>query len=321
MSEVNYEKMIEICKKFVYSNPLDFYQLFDIDRNMNLMEINKDIKNKKIRAMFHPDHVESVDIPPEYSDIYKVIVNSIPDLVNAFSTKENRKKYDQDLEIAKKKQERNSDDSETIIISRDDIKTFDQVLIKNSIKYDWEHVINAIATLMNNNDPTGFTREENGRNFIRELGVAKVRDIVFPSSYKDLNNNVQLDSRQIAMNYISDLFQKNDYLKNQANTVKKAIAATVTRYDVVQAKEAIKKYANEYNPCGITSNMNARGELRAYVNPKDVAFIIKAINNQDRFLSPSNYYFNTERQSTDYNIDLFIKNSEERYKEPEEKKY
>ena len=195
MSNTNYENMIEICKKFVDTNTIDFYYLFNIDRNMNLMEINKDIKNKKIRSMFNLEHITSGTIPEEYKEEYIKITNSIPYLTEVFSTRKGRKKYDELL--AKSKE-----------ITEIDISNLENAIIENATKYNLEHTINALTELITSNNLKGFTRDNKARDNIQELGEEKIKNIVITPYIQNLKNNDKLDIKQIVINYINDMFKK-----------------------------------------------------------------------------------------------------------------
>lgn len=231
MSEVNLERMIEICKRFVDSNPIDFYQLFEIDKNMNLMEINKDIKNKRIRALFHLDQIGVV--PEEYKGVFQKISNSIPDLVNAFSTRENRSKYDSNLTSSKTLDEEL--EKKSIIITAKDKNNLEYSVIQTAIKYGWKHIVDAIVEFINNNSASRFTRTGDARDIITQLGADKVREIVMSSSYNDIDNNVNLTIQQVVANYISEMFQTNQFLRQQADAITAAIVNTMDKYNPSQA--------------------------------------------------------------------------------------
>jgi hypothetical protein len=197
MSEVNFERMIEICNRFVDSNPIDFYQLFEIDKDMNLMEINKDIKNKRIRVLFHPDQIGV--IPDEYKATFEKICNSIPDLVNAFSTRENRDKYDSSL--AKKTE---MEDETTLedgpIITEEEIA---YILCDNDLVVQ-NFTPNSLKLLSFNS--SAINNDLEITDYIKEFNDELMHEM---NEYSDAKDNNYKTLKRIKLNLLKKLFEKN----------------------------------------------------------------------------------------------------------------
>ena len=303
MSEVNFERMLEICNKFVDGNPIDFYQLFELDKEMNLMELKKDIKNKRIRVMFHPDQLGIV--PDEYKATFQKICDSIPELDNVFYSKENRSKYDQELEAAKEKADETiQEEPETVEITSEDKSKLEQAIIQTANKYGWEHMVKSLVEVILNNNAVRFTRDGNARDMINELGQEKIRDIVLSASYNDIDANADLSAEQIAANYITEIFRTNQVLRTSADALTEALDQTATKYSWSHAYVAMKNYVELDDPNWITGKENARKNLVTYVNPRDVRAMLMFINNGFRFNSPVNLYTNTKNQDIQYQLGI-----------------
>ena len=307
MSEVNFERMLEICNRFVDTNPIDFYQLFQIDRNMNLMEINKDIKNKRIRVMFHPDQIGV--IPDEYKATFEKICNSIPDLVNVFSTRENRDKYDASLVKA------NSMESDETIMDKPEVKAEDRQNFENAIivtasKYGWKHIVNALSKVINKGQFNGFTRDNSARDIVEQIGPDVIKEIVLESSYTDVDDYFRMNMEQVIANYISDLFKNNQIMARRVDALKNAIDQTMYKYNHNQVYSAMTKYAQTGNADSVTSTNNARRDLTYFVKPDDVQEMLIFINNQDRREDTPSYYINAKDQNLNYQLGLYMMNLE-----------
>ena len=308
MSEANFERMIEICERFVDTNPIDFYQLFELDKSKNIMEITKDIKNKRIRVMFHPDQLGIV--PDEYKATFEKICASIPDLANAFSSKENRSKYDSSLENITKTEEQAKNDDNITELEKTNLQN---AIVKTASKHGIRQMVRAIVEAMKNNFK-GFTSEGYSRSIVENLGSDKIREIVFESSYPDMTKqNYEMSMEQAAANYMSDLINKIDFFSIQAQTVNYAINQTLNRRGEGQVYYAMNKFYKKNDDDTSTvesiSSKDARKYMEMYVNPRDVKEILLLLNNQSRFEDASNYYSNTRPQNLDYQINLFMSNS------------
>ena len=295
MSKTNIEQALEICNRFSDTNPINFYELFEINKNMSLAEINRDIKNKRIRIIFHPDQVAF--IPDEYKKTFQKISDSITDLIDVFSSEKNKEKYDSKLSksTARKNETKTAQE----------IRDFENAIIITAQKHGWKHMIEAISKAIHN-DFYGFTRNGNARNIVKSLGANKIKSIILDSSIFELDNEYRINEEQMIANYLSDMFFNNQILEKQALALQYAIEQTFNKYGNLQVYKAINKYATIGDPYGITGDGNARNELRYHVRPQDVHDILIFINNRNRFVDPANYYINSKDQSLEYQVGLYL---------------
>ena len=97
-------------------------------------------------------------------------------------------------------------------------------------------------------------------------------------------------------------------LKAQLDIFTCACDVTMHNHDSDQLMGAITMYATEGDANYFTGAQGARDNVKKYIKPEDVEFMLRASVNYDRFLGTVNMHSNCKSQSLEYVTALFIRN-------------
>lgn len=290
---MNNERLIiikEICDKYKHNN--DYYSLFDLNPDMPISTIQALIKQKRLNVLFHPDQIGF--IPEEYKQIFKIISDMIPDVLDVFSSYQSKEKYDKKLEEKKQKEENPE-------------LELQQAIINNAKKYGWESTFCALKDYMQSGYLLGFTRSYRVRETIKKIGYAKLTEIISSSSYGDLTTFKTIDNNQIIMNYITEIFEKNSGLKRKMNCLIDACNETYRKYDKYQVEYAITEFATVGNPNAFTSTNNARSKIKENIKQEEIEFMLLIELNKKRLENKNYAYSYTKKLNLEKLTSYFVK--------------
>ena len=285
MNKDRLNQVIDILSKYDNNDFVNYYELFDLDRNMNIDELNSEIRKKRLQVLFHPDQISF--IPEEYHSKYLIIIDVIKDVIDTFSSVRKREIYDNLLINAIRKKQFRNRSSENNQYQEDKTEDLDEVnlasaVIANSKKYGFEMTMNALIHLVTNNETRGFTRDGGVRDIIKNIDRNKLINIINSSSIEDSSVTIE----QIIMNYLTDLLYKVPEFKQQIGLIEQACAATYLKYDMNgyhnQTLNALNNYCDDGLVHGFTNVNNVRNYLDQNADKKNAEFYIKCALNNER---------------------------------------
>ena len=318
MPQERLKEVLEILSRY---NPnqsvVDYYQLFNFNKNMTVDEIKAQIKAKRLQVLFHPDQINFV--PNEYHTKYLQMIETVKDVVNTFDNFQNKEAYDIKLKESEMHQENNRNQENYYQNSNsyyyqkynnnqnnswedktedlEEVK-FQEAIIINSEKYGFEYTRNSILKIINSNSVSGFTRDNNARGMVASISKDKIMSFLIKSSQYDDPRNITTND-QIVMNYLTDFIYNTSTLKQQADYLEQASNATIMKYDLNghygQTNRALENFYNNGDAIGFTNTNNARINLKNNVNYKDTKFFMQCYLNRKRHEDYKYAYQNTEK--------------------------
>ena len=300
MNKERLEQVLEILKKYENNSFTNYYELFDLDRNMNINELNSEIKKKRLQVLFHPDQINF--IPNNYHDLYNEMIDIVKETINTFSNESAKENYDKNLNEQSFK-----DNYAYANTAADEDKTEDltevilaEAVFTNSQKYGFENTMNSLINLVRNNYYNGFTRENGTRDNIKNLERNKLLSVIYGSSLEENELNME----QIIMNYMTDLIYKTPEYRKQVESLDMAAVTTFRKYDMNgnygHTKVAVDNYCITGKDSYFTNDNNVRQNLRNNVDYRNAEFFIKCSLNNKRMHSPDFSYTSIFMRDADY---------------------
>ncbi len=256
----------------------NYYQIFDLDRNMGIEQIVKYVKEKQLKKLLHPDWISYLD--QEDQEDFKKLSSIVDSMLNDFRDENSRKRYDDRLNIML--QEKNNhlfkEGSDKTFhndnVSLSEMEDFNLAVKKNILKYGFQWTENALKKVYHD-DMNGFTREDGIRNFIRDLGKDKIDHIL--GQYCLGGSGVEIDYSNKIFNYLVNLLTNDVELRKKLDSYIAACCATIFKYQgsnhpVLAIKEFI--FDGDYN--GFTRDFDARSNLKGCVLKWDGRFLTLA---------------------------------------------
>lgn len=305
MNKERLEQVIEILNKYDKNEFINYYELFNLDKNMNIDDLNSEIRKKRLQVLFHPDQISF--IPETYHSKYYEMIDIVKESINTFSNRNAKEKYDRNLDefISKKDfadEEKTEDLTEVILAD---------AVIENSKKYGFESTMLALSDLIRSNHINGFTRQNGTREAIKGLDREKLLNVINSSSLEDTNLNIE----QIVINYLTDLLYKIPEYKKQIGLIEQACLTTYYKYDLNnnqnQTKTALDNYCINGNVKYFTNDNKVREYLERLGDRENADFYVKCSLNHQRKEYPEFSYTSIYMKGADYRkayIDMIHKN-------------
>lgn len=289
MNKEKLEQVLEILKKYENNSFTNYYELFDLDKNMNIDELNSEIRKKRLQVLFHPDQINF--IPTQYHSLYNEVIDVVKDTINTFSNEKAKDDYDKKLDKHIYNEDITEDLTEVILAD---------AIFFNSQKYGFENTMASLTGLVRNNNYNGFTRDNGVRSNIKNLDRNKLLSVIYNSSLEEENLNIE----QIIMNYMTDLIYKTPEYRKKVEALDIATSVTFRKYDMNgyrgHTNTAVNSYCISGKDSHFTNDNNARVNLRKNVNYKDADFFIKCSLNNKRIDSPEFSYISIYMRGADY---------------------
>lgn len=290
-------------QKHDHPDYIDYYEMFDMDSSMSLDEIKKNLKDKKIRKLFHLDQAAYLD--KEIVDVYMESIDEVTEMNSVFANERLKKQYDEKLNSRKQSKEKPQEEK----IQDEDLNWQETIILDNAIrntidKYGFYQGYMALQHALKN-DFSLITNDNNFRTALSDIGTEKVREIVF-SKRVDI---METDSNNIAMDYFSRIIEEKQY-NFKRDCFSNMCMETAIKYDVKQGinqlGSAIDRFINENNPYGFTNNNGARDTfIRNEIKPKDAWILMCSSMHRKGYDKPECLFSNYSKISLTRQIDMF----------------
>lgn len=329
MNKERLEEVLKILSRYKENQEVvDYYNLFDFNKNATLDEIKSQIKSMRLQVLFHPDQINY--IPEQHRNEYLKMIELSTDAINAFDNERSKEMYDNKLKSVQKFNNNNSsyhNTSENYTYNNDKTEDLEEVylmdaIIINSQKYGFDYTKEALREVIEKNYFGSFTRTNNAREIVTQLGNTKILEIITRPSLNETLFNLD----QILMNYFSAIMYKNPVLKKQVDCIEQACVKTIYKYDMLgnfgQTSNALLNYIQSGNARGFTNTDNARSNLINNVKFEDTLFITRCLLNSKRHENEYFSYDNIKNMNASeitniYANDLYCKIKSKQYNNTE----
>lgn len=249
-----------IKQKEVHEDYIDYYEMFNLDKNITAEEFEKKVKEEKLKAIFHEDQEQYVE------DIYKPTFNECSrefnNMLDIFTTEYKRIEYDKMLK--EKKNTRKTD-----VYEIDEKQVLEDAITITIQKHGFYNGYLALQYALRG-DFSHVSRDNGNRLVLEHIGKERLREIVT----EERENIIERNGDNIVSEYLYKLINKSP-LKEQADTFYDVCKETIKEKQInpntSTLEEAIESY-EEYNYPSLFSNRN---------NARDKFLQTSGITNKD----------------------------------------
>ena len=173
MSEKTKKEIYEYLRKYVHqqqehSDYIDYYELYDINPNLKVDAIRKEMKQKE--KYLHPDQIAFVD--EEFKNTFRECSNLFIKAKGVFSSAREKENYDYKLK-QKKDKTNNVEKFDGI-----DSKKLESAIETTIYKYGFYQGYMALQNAARN-EFSYITSENGARKKAQELGGNKIKEIIY----------------------------------------------------------------------------------------------------------------------------------------------
>lgn len=295
------------------SGILDYYKIFELSDQLSVELLNKEIKKKRLQILFHPDF--GIQFPDEYKEDFKILVNCFNDMQGVFSDDKVKANYDRKLELEKLEEAKRKVVSEqqkevkrkgngekqehqdfknrshsVEKVTREDEVHFDNAVCQNILKHGFEHTCKAILDMVRIDWEFGFTRDNQVRKTIINLGRNKIYMIL--SKY-DEHKNLKDYNKDAVIYYLSSLVNRDERLRSKMDAYIAACTVTYHKYDLdssnlscSQTFRAVRRAVIHKEFDGFARDYDSRKNLEQCVLVKDIQLLTYLYLNNFRGMDP-----------------------------------
>lgn len=207
MSDKTKQNIYEYIQKYLHQKQkheyIDYYELFGFSEKLTIDEIQKELKYKKIRKLFHPDQVAYIE--SVFKDTFNECVSTVINAEKVFSNDLEKMKYDSQLAENKKLYK-------DIEVTTKEKNMLETAIITTVFDKGFYNGYKALKKAVNN-DFSIISTENNSRKMAEELGSVLIKEIL-NSEKKDIMNT---DMNDIIMDYYLKIINKTG-LKEKTDT-------------------------------------------------------------------------------------------------------
>lgn len=236
-----------IDQKINHDGYINYYEMYNLDKDMSIEEINKKIESQELKTLFDEKNVDTIE--PCLKPIFLETSKEVNNMIHFFSDEEVKKMYDYYL---------NSKTNDCIGL--DDSQKLD-IVVKTSIdKYGFYHGFASLQALIKYQRYDVITKENNDRNIVKQLSEDKINKVI----YEKRSNIMDDNQDNMIMDYFSK-FIKDGELKEKADTFYNACHNTVEKYDsngINQLNYAVEGMINNSSAERFTNLKNSRDNLK-----------------------------------------------------------
>lgn len=207
MSDKTRNDIYEYIQKYLHQKQkhdyIDYYELFGLNEETTIDEIQKELKIKKVRKLFHPDQIAYIE--SIFKDTFNECVSTVINAEKVFSSDLEKMKYDSQL-AENKKLYKNFE------ITTKEKNMLETAIITTVFEKGFYNGYKALKKAVNN-DFSSITPENNSRKMAENLGSSLIKKIL-NSEKKDIMNT---DMNDIIMDYYLKIIDKTG-LKEKADT-------------------------------------------------------------------------------------------------------
>lgn len=306
---MNSKKKIEIytyLKRYIeqkeeHEEYIDYYELFDLDRNMSLEKLNK--KLRKIKKLIHPDQVEFIEssFTPTFIEVTEEVLN----MTNIFSRTDLKSQYDQSLDKMKEKPK--SKEYSQVEITKSDEDKLERVVETMIYKNGFYPSFRTLGVISSTDYYINVTRENKARSLAQELGKEKIA-LIIKNKRKDI---MEENPNNMLMDYYLQVMN-NPGIKAQADIFYNACFITSKKYDKSETSQqlprAIDLYMVKNSAEGFTNSLNSRDCFeKSNLNSNDIFILMLAKIHSKREENFEYSYSNMIKKSPNEQIDTFTK--------------
>lgn len=254
-------------------NILNFYKIFELVETSDILALQREIKTKKLKILFHPDLLAY--IPANYQKDFEILSESIKDMENIFSDEKLKLKYDENLkkEAVKRLKPKNENFKKA-----SDLERLNSIVLENIKKHGFKFTSEALEMIIGLSDFRGITNTGDSRNKAIKLGSKKIETILNFFTPKNCPKN-NLNAKIV--NYYSKLIHQNYELKEIYDAYVNACETTALKYGIYQVSEAINECLDDNHEInnknqlysGFTNDKDARKKIIELVKPVDIIML------------------------------------------------
>ncbi len=297
MSEKKLNDVLLILNKYInnYYNCdfIDYYGLFEIDRNSDLDEINNRIN--KLKRKLHSDL--TMYLPEIFRSYYIELISVFGEFEKIFTNEILKKKYDEDLKKVKKSENTTSDNENDV--SKEELDIVSNALKVTSLKHGLAFTIRNILDTFNDFDDykwdVRFSRET--RSGLKKIGKERFKYIISSFSLeKELNEAI--------INCFSHLYLIDEDMHKIMYPFEAVCFDTLDTYTVLDT--ALLDYIKDNRVDGFTNKHGFCDMLKcSSIRNSDVVFFIKIYLNTFKEQDDFYEYRNLKRYSLEILVSLF----------------
>lgn len=311
MSQGRFSEVYKYLKKYIeqkeeHSDYIDYYELYDLDRNMSVSELKNEIKEKKLRILFHPDQVSSIE--GYFKEAFKENSIEVLKMINILSDQNLRDRYDSELEEFKKKTYEDKDKHQsseyaTVEYNEKDLEIAMETTIYKQGFYNGYYALN-MAIRDNYNY---VTRENGARERVRKLGSDSIKRILYDKRKVIMEDQ----SLNCIMDYYNDIINKTG-LSERANSFYSMCLGTALIYDTVndlgQLSFALGKFIDQNDSSAFFNYDNRKQDFQdSNINSYDAWILMMAKIHSKREENEDYSFANMSEKSHEQQIKTFSK--------------
>lgn len=307
-------------QKQEHSDYIDYYELCNLNEGMSIEQLQKEMKQKKLVKLFHPDQESYLD--PEFQGAFRECSSKIEDMKNIFSdqslkarydkelqekksnNEELKRHYEEELERQQTSRERNTNDykrQNDMLITTEERKHVERAVETTIYKFGFYHGYIALQKALRG-DFSMVTNENHGRDLLKQVGVQKIRKIIEAAA-----DIMESNPNNMVMDYYCKVINKSG-LQEKAEVFYNACFQTSLKYDlgndVHQTEGAISRYIETLDMNAFTSQNVDKLEF-AKLSPQDVKMLICAKMHSLGKTNPDYLFTNFAQNNSVQQVKLF----------------
>lgn len=320
MGEQKIAKIYNIVSKYVNkylrSSLIDYYDLFEIDKNKSCEEITLELK--KLKVLLHPDL--KLYLPEFMREYYTEVIEEFVNCEAMLSDSNVRKNYDERLSKMKNKSKENtqkqnneqeSTSKNTNPVKEDEldkvITALELTMKAHGLVFTMNNVKLIIENQITNSWENHFSKES--RKGLKELGEEKFKEII--RKFAPKSNS----SGEITIDCFTYLYQIQNVLKELMLPFENVCIKTLEKYNPYQLKMAITDFVYNDSAKKFTNTDNSRELFLTTTNPLDIIPFIRIYLNSFKAEDESYGYENLKSSDVDSLIELFVNKFSSEYQE------
>lgn len=317
MKEETKKQIYQYLQKYLnqkqeHSEYIDYYELCNLNENMTIEQLQKEIKQKELTKLFHPDQEGYLD--DEFQGVFRECSNKIGDMKNIFSNQQSKDRYDKELKEQKaineelEKRRASKENTTNWYQKKDDIsitmeeKRYLERAIETTIyKFGFYQGYIALQKTLSD-DFSMVTKENHARDLLKQVGTEKIRKIIEAEETDIMERN----PNNVVMDYYCKIINKSG-LQEKAEVFYNACLQTALKYDLngnCQTDRAISSYIEDLNMNGFT-NQNVDKQELCKLSPQDFQLLMCVKMHSLGKENPNYLFSNFSQQDREEQIKVF----------------
>lgn len=239
-----------IKQKEEHSDYIDYYEMFDLDKNITQEEFEKKVKQERLHTIFHEDleqYVEDIFKPS-----FKECIKEFNNMLDIFTAGYKKSEYDKML-----KEKKNTTKADVYEI--DEKEVLEDAITKTIQKHGFNNGYLALQYALRG-DFSRVSRDNGNRLVLQGIGKERLREIVAD----ERENIMERNGDNIVAEYFHKLISKSP-LKEQVDSFyevcKETIMEKQNNPNSATLEEAIKAYEDDSYPSLFSNRNSARDKF------------------------------------------------------------